>query len=134
MNEVNGVSPRIRTAVEMVTAEFFEKPSWAQRALRYVLVCALVSSVIDSSCFTDYDSSASLNPLFLQDANGWKHTRDGTTSSLARAGCEIQTLCVQDSLIAFLVTSLLPRRFDEQHCRLQTRVLPPSSDSENTLQ
>ena len=84
----------------------FEKPSWAQKLLRYVLVCALVSSVIDSSCYTDYDFSASLNQLFLQDANGRKHTRDGTTSSLAHAGHEIQTLCVQNTLIASLVTSL----------------------------
>ena len=106
-NCVNGISPRIRKAAEMVAAVFFEKPSWAQRLLRYVLVRALVSSVIDSYCFTDYDFSASLNQLFLQDANGRKHTRDGTTSWLAHAGHEIQTLCVQDSLIAFLVTSLL---------------------------
>ena len=63
--------------------------------------------MIDSSCYTDYDFSASLNQLFLQDANGRKHTRDGTTSWLAHAGHEIQTLCVQDSLIVFVVTSLL---------------------------
>ena len=85
---------------------FFERPSRAQKLPRYVLVCALVSSVIDSSCYTDYDFRASRNQLFLQDANGQKYTRDGTTLSLVDAGHEIQTACVQDSLIVFLVTSL----------------------------
>ena len=51
-------------------------------------------------------TSASLNQLFLQDANGRKHMRDETTLWLARAGHEIQTLYIQNSLVASLVPSL----------------------------
>ena len=53
-NGVTGVSPRIRKAAEMVAAEVLREASWAQKLVRYVLVRALVSIVIDSSCYSDY--------------------------------------------------------------------------------
>ena len=130
---MNGDSPLIRMAAEIVAAEVLQRPSWAQKLLRYVLVCVLVSSVINSSCYTDYDFIASLNQLFLQDANGRKHTRDGTTSWLAHAGHEIQTLYVQDSLIAFLVTSLLMSPADSMNSTVPSILRAVYNDSPHWL-
>ena len=53
-NGATGVSPGIRDAAEMVAAEVLRAASWAQKLVRYVLVRALVSIVIDSSCCSDY--------------------------------------------------------------------------------
>ena len=53
-NGATGVSPRIRDTAQMVAAEVLREASWAQKLVRYVLVRALVSIVIDSSCYSDY--------------------------------------------------------------------------------
>lgn len=59
--------------------------------------------------------------------------RDETNSSLARAGHEIQTLCVQNSLISSLVTSLSMSPADATNgsvgCGLGSPLRPPTPKS-----
>ena len=108
---------------------FFEKPSWAQRLFRYVLVRALVSSVVDSSCVHR------LRLQRLSTNSSFKMRMDGNIRemekhrSLPTVGTKSNSLCTKLAhCISCHLAFDVPRRFDEQHCPFR----PPTPKS--TLQ